>query len=333
MNRRYLAIVVMIVALVGAMVMMRGRKEFRGCAGVVWTTEYHITYESDRLLNDSVQAVLTRIDRSASKYNPESVISRINANSDSIADDIVQRLYTKSREVWKASEGAFDPTVSPLANVWGYGLKTGVNPDSVAIDSICEFVGLQKTNLVGAVVRKYDGRTTFDFNSIAKGLACDEVGRMLERNGVENYLVEIGGEIACAGPNANGQQWRVSIDAPVESTDSVIHESALVIALDRGGVATSGNYRNYKIVDGKKTAHTINPKTGYPELTNLLSATIVTKDCITADAYATACMVMGVERTKALLGTDKEIAVMIMYVDSDEKIATWCNAAFSALVK
>ena len=179
MNRRYLAIVVMIVALVGAMVMMRGRKEFRGCAGVVWTTEYHITYESDRLLDDSVQAVLTRIDRSASKYNPESVISRINANSDSIADDIVQRLYTKSREVWKASEGAFDPTVSPLANVWGYGLKTGVNPDSVAIDSICEFVGLQKTNLVGAVVRKYDGRTTFDFNSIAKGLACDEVGRML----------------------------------------------------------------------------------------------------------------------------------------------------------
>ena len=125
----------------------------------------------------------------------------------------------------------------------------------------------------------------------------------------------------------------MSIDAPVENADSVIHESALVIALERGGVATSGNYRNYRIVDGKKTAHTINPMTGYPELTNLLSATIVTKDCITADAYATACMVMGVERTKALLGTDKDIAVMIMYVDSDEKIATWCNAAFSALVK
>ncbi|MGN1246246.1 MAG: FAD:protein FMN transferase [Muribaculaceae bacterium] len=333
MNRRYFAIVLMIVVLVGAMVMMRNRKEYRGCAGVVWTTEYHITYESVEALDDSVQAVLARIDASASKYNSNSVISRINDNRDSVADDVVQRLYVKSREVWRASQGAYDPTVSPLANVWGYGLKTGEKPDSATIDSICSFVGLDRTELVGNVVKKQDSRTTFDFNSIAKGLACDEVGRMLERNGVENYLVEIGGEIACAGHNAKGEEWRVSIDAPVENVDSVIHESALVIALERGGVATSGNYRNYNVVDGKKTAHTINPQTGYPELTNLLSATIVAKDCITADAFATACMVMGVERTKALLGANEEIAVMLMYVGADEKIATWNNAAFFALIK
>lgn len=331
MDRRYLALVAMIVLMVVAMVTMRNRKEFHTLGGVVWTTEYHITYESERQLDDSVQAVLARVDASASKYNPQSVISRINTNSDSVADDIVQRLYIKSREVWEASEGAFDPTVSPLANVWGYGLKTGLKPDSATIDSIREFVGLGLTSLENGVVKKQDVRTSFDFNSIAKGLACDEVGRMLERNGVENYLVEIGGEIACAGNNANGGMWRVSIDAPVESADTVIHTSAMVIALNRGGVATSGNYRNFKIENGRKTGHTINPNTGYPELTNLLSATIVAADCITADAYATACMVMGVERTQNLLGNSHETAVMLMYVDESGNIAKWENDEFARL--
>ena len=335
-ERRYVMVVVAALAVASMMVARSCQGEVRNCAGVVWTTEYHITYESRVPLDDSVQAVLRRVDESASKYNPKSVISLINAGIDSVADGTVQRLYVKSREVWEASQGAFDPTVSPLANVWGYGLKTGEKPDSATIDSIRAFVGMGRTALVNGVIRKEDSRTTFDFNSIAKGLACDEVGRMLERNGVDNYIVEIGGEIACAGRNPRGEQWRVSIDAPVESADSVIHESALVIATDGGGIATSGNYRNYKIVDGRKTAHTINPATGYPELTNLLSATIVARDCITADAYATACMVMGVERTKELLGGSDEIAVMIMYAGGegdDTKIATGCNAAFSALIQ
>ena len=338
-ERRYVMVVVAAVAVAWMMLMRCHRGEVRSCAGVVWTTEYHITYESRKPLDDSVQAVLRRVDESASKYNPASVISRINAGSDSVADAIVQRLYEKSREVWEASQGAFDPTVSPLANVWGYGLKTGEKPDSATIDSIRAFVGMGRTELVNGLIRKHDSRTTFDFNSIAKGLACDEVGRMLKRNGVDSYIVEIGGEIACTGTNPRGDRWRVSVDAPVESADSVIHESALVISLDGGGIATSGNYRNYKIVDGRKTAHTINPATGYPELTNLLSATIVARDCITADAYATACMVMGVERTKQLLDVNDEVAVMIMYGGGDacngddKKIATWCNAAFSALIQ
>lgn len=331
MRKRYVAIMTFIVAFVGAMVIMRGRKQFYSSAGVVWTTEYHITYESSRQLDDSVQAVLARVDNSVSKYNKHSLISKINDNADVEIDDIIERLYVKSREVWAASDGAFDPTVSPLANVWGYGLRTADVPDSATIDSIRAFVGIAKTELVGRRIVKKDLRTTFDFNSIAKGLACDEVGRMLERNGVENYIVEIGGEIAASGTNPSGKKWRVSVDCPIENADTVIHRSAVVLQVGRGGVATSGNYRNFKIVDGKKTAHTINPHTGYPEMSNLLSATIVADDCMTADAYATACMVMGVERSRQLLEQSDDVAVMLMYVDDEGRLAIWENTLFGKM--
>ena len=333
MKKRYVATVAFIFIFVGAMVMMHSSRQYYSLSGVVWTTEYHITYESESRLDDSVQAVLARVDCSASKYNKASLIARINDNLTDSVDDIVRRLYEKSQEVYEVTEGAYDPTVSPLANVWGYGLKTGEKPDSSVIDSIKAFVGLDKTSLSGGRLVKEDRRTTFDFNSIAKGLACDEIGRMLERNGVENYIVEIGGEIAASGVNPSGQEWRVSVDRPIESTDTVIHHSAMVLHIGRGGVATSGNYRNFKVVDGRKTGHTINPLTGYPELTNLLSATIVAEDCMSADAYATACMVMGEERTKLLLGDSKKIAVMLMSVNAEGKIVMWHNTAFGALMK
>lgn len=330
MTKKFAALIFLLVLFVWFLT-KKPSSQFRSVSGVVWTTEYHITYQHTGSLDDSVQAVLAKVDASASKYNRESVISRINDNRDSIADDIVVQLYEKSREVWTVSEGAFDPTVSPLANVWGYGLKTNVMPDSASIDSIRSFVGFDGTHLTGNVVRKDDSRISFDFNSIAKGLACDEVGRMLERNGVENYLVEIGGEIACSGCNVSGGEWRVSIDAPVESADTVIHESAMVVKVCRGGVATSGNYRNFKVVDGKKTGHTINPRTGYPELTNLLSATVIAADCVTADAYATACMVMGVDDSQRILAPSDDIAVMLMYVDSIGNISCWENEKFRSL--
>lgn len=329
MAKRYIAILVFLAIFIVGMYYWRGLKSFHKASGVVWTTEYNITYESREPLDDSIQAVLDRVDNSASKYNKSSVISRINDNSNLQVDDIVRRLYEKSAEVNRITEGAFDPTVSPLANVWGFGLRNNVEPDSAAIDSIKAFVGFTKTSLRGDKIVKNDSRTTFDFNSIAKGLACDEVGRMLVRNGVENYIVEIGGEIAVLGLNEQGRTWLVSVDKPIESADEVIHQSAFVLEVGDGGVATSGNYRNFRMVDGRKVAHTINPRSGYPEMTNLLSVTIVAPDCMTADAYATGCMVLGVDNTKRLLGDSSEIAVSITYLDDNGNSEVWNNALFT----
>ena len=334
MKRRHLAVVIFLAIFLAGMYFWKGGKRYYMESGVVWTTEYHITYEGNRQLGDSIQAVLARVDMSASKYNKNSLLTKINNNESRQADDIFTRLYEKSVEVYKASGGAFDPTVSPLANVWGFGLKSGLEPNDATIDSIRRFVGLDKTRLVNGEVLKDDERVAFDFNSIAKGLACDEVGRMLERNGVENYIVEIGGEIAVRGKNENGVDWRISVDRPIERADTVIHKSAFVIELETGGVATSGNYRNFRIVDGKKVAHTINPHTGKPEITNLLSVTIVARDCMTADAYATACMALGLDGSKRMLYGDKDIAVSLSYVGRDgTTIEVWENAAFAAIKK
>lgn len=335
MNRkRYIAVVIFLVVFFVGMYFWKGGKRYYMSAGVVWTTEYHVTYESDRQLDDSIQSVLARVDMSASKYNKNSLLTKINDNKTTAADDILVRLYEKSGEVYRASGGAFDPTVSPLANVWGFGLNSGLTPDDATIDSIKAFVGFDKTKMVNGSIVKADNRTTFDFNSIAKGLACDEVGRMLARNGVENYIVEIGGEIAVQGHNDNGEKWRISVDKPIESADTVIHKSAFVVELGSGGVATSGNYRNFKIVGGKKVAHTINPHTGKPEMTNLLSVTIVANDCMTADAYATACMALGVDGSKRMLGCNSDIAVSLSYIGEDvAKIEVWENPAFAVIKK
>lgn len=332
MTKRYVSIIIFLAVFFTGMYMWQNQKHYYMSSGVVWTTEYHITYESPRQLDDSIQWVLSRVDMSASKYNKNSLLSRINANSLDVVDDILTRLYEKSKEVYQVSCGAFDPTVSPLANVWGFGLNSDVeNPDKTTIDSIMKFVGLSKTRLVNGKINKDDSRITFDFNSIAKGLACDEVGRMLVRNGVENYIVEIGGEIALRGKNENGSEWRISVDRPIESADTVIHESAFVITVTDCGIATSGNYRNFKFIDGKKVAHIINPRTGYPEITNLLSVTVVAEDCMTADAYATACMALGVDASKRMLAKGGNIAVSLSYVNGNGAVEIWENSAFVAI--
>ncbi len=303
-------------------------KSYKMCQGVVWTTQYNITYESDRKFNDSIQNIFTSIDNSVSMFNKSSLISRINDGEVLAVDSILSCLYKASVKVNKETDGAFDPTVSPLMKAWGFVEKSGIVPDSTEIDSIREFIGLDKTAFVGDILMKTDKRVAFDFSAIAKGFACDEIGRMLSRNRVENYLVEVGGEISLNGVNPVGDKWRVSIDCPIESSDSVIHESALIVSVGSGGIATSGNYRNYMDVDGVRVTHTMNPITGYPEVSNLLSVTIITRSCMYADAYATACMVMGVERSVDFLKNSKDIAAMLIYTVEGDSIVMWSNSKF-----
>ena len=176
-------------------------------SGVVWTTEYHIKYEATADLHDSIQQLFKAIDESASAFNKQSRITAINDNKSDVADDFFVKLYNKAKEVNAASSGLYDPTVMPLVNAWGFGYKNGTLPTREQIDSILQFVGIEHTSLNGNKIVKDDSRVQFDFSSIAKGMACDEVAAMLERNGVENYMVEIGGEVVSRGVNQVGQKW------------------------------------------------------------------------------------------------------------------------------
>ena len=247
MSKKYIAIVIAAVLGVAALIWTRLRpQQWHESVGVVWTTEYHIMYLGSDDLSDSIQAVLQQVDRSASVYNKSSLVAQFNAGNSLVADAILDTLYRASLVVHQASDGAFDPTVMPLVNAWGFGYKNGSLPTQAQIDSILQFVGLEKVSLKDGKLAKADPRVQLDFSSIAKGLACDEVGRMLRRNGVTSFMVEIGGEITCAGTNREGKPWRVSVDMPSDQPDTVSHEAALVLALNDGGVATSGNYRKFR---------------------------------------------------------------------------------------
>ena len=325
-----------VVVVAAAIVALRGRGmvekcEYRRCEGVVWTTQYHITYESDESFNDSIQAIYEKVDASVSKFKEGSLISSINKGEAVMCDDMLVEMYEEARKVYERSGGAFDPTVSPLMKVWGFAGKGGDLPSDEQIDSIMAFVGMNKTRLADRCIEKDDVRIEFDFSAIAKGAACDEVARMLERNGVKNYLVEIGGEIALKGVNRQGEPWGVLVDYPAEDLGTG-EKGMMVLRMDRGGVATSGNYRNFKIVDGEKVVHTMNPVTGRPEKTNLLSVTIVAERCMHADAYATACMVMGVEKSKAMLEGSDELGALLVYSVGADSLAMWKNDKFAMVI-
>lgn len=333
-SRKYYAVLLLLLVLVVALPFMRSRKKFIKNTGVVWTTEYHITYEARADLNDSIQQVLTMIDNSASAFNKQSLVTAINEGKSDTADRLFKTLYNKALEVNKASSGVYDPTVMPLVNAWGFGYKSGNLPTQEQLDSILAFVGMGHTRLDGNKVVKDDPRVQFDFSSIAKGLACDEIAAMLVRNGATNYMVEIGGEVVARGVNERGETWRVSVDLPVPDDDQgAVHANAVVLRLDSLAVATSGSYRKFKEVDGKKVSHIVNPITGSSETSNLLSVTIVAGDCMGSDAWATACMAMGLEKTQAMMENNSKLGVMTISTDDDGNFVVWSNKRFADLVE
>ena len=332
-SRRYWAVLAALA--VGLCVLFVGRHRERAVYhtddGVVWTTGYHIVYSSPSPLADSIQAVLARVDASASVYNELSLVSRINRNDTSQPDSLFTRLYNCSWTIYWLSGGSYDPTVMPLVEAWGFGHDLRAEPTQAQLDSILPYVGMKRTRLAGGVLTKDDPRTQFDFSSIAKGLAVDEVG-MLERNGVKNYLVEIGGEVLARGVNQQGAPWHVSVDLPLSQADSVVHSSAVVLTIDSLAVATSGNYRKFRDRPaGERVSHIIDPLTGRGQVSNLLSVTIVAPDCMTADAWATACMAMGLERTRAMMERVDNLGVMTISTDDDGNWVVWSNHRFASL--
>lgn len=297
---------------------------FHRTEGSVWHTVYHITYNpagKDPVpLDDSIQIVLDSVEHSVSAFCKNSVVTAINNNCSVKVDGSFKYIFWQSVDVWQRSEGMFDPSVGPLVDIWGFGTDgaTSVVPDSSRIAGLLATVGLGKFVLSGDTLAKPSEKSRLNFSAIAKGYGCDRVAAMLRRNGVRDYMVEIGGEIALGGVNPHGEVWRIMVDRPETDTCGVSHNGIATLKVSDCGIATSGNYRNFRTMDdGSRAAHTVSPLTGYPVFSKTLSATVVASEASLADALATACMAMDEADAVAMIeGYGGVSAMLVLEGDS-----------------
>ena len=274
---------------------------------------YKITYQSDENLKNEIEAELEKVNQSLSPFSKESVITHINQNTDLTADSLFTYVFQLAKQISEETHGAFDITVAPLVNAWGFGFKNATQIDSLTIDSIRQFVGIDKVRMENGKVIKDDPRLMLDCSAIAKGFGVDCVARLFDRKGIKNYMIDIGGELVMKGENAQMNTWRIGINKPIDDSLAVNQELQTILEISNAGMATSGNYRNFYYKDGKKYAHTIDPRTGYPVQHNILSSTVVAKDCATADAYATSFMVLGLDSAKAVCNAHPELDAYFIY--------------------
>lgn len=299
--------------------------DYRHAEGAVWHTAYHITYGrsggSTPILDDSIAVVLRRVELALSPFNDSSEVTALNRDTTAgrAVGAALRYIFEQSQMVNRISAGMFDPTVAPLVNLWGFGYKQAPDsaPDQRQIDEALSRVGIADCCLAGDTLLKKHPLTEFNFSAITKGFACDEVGRMMERNGVDNFMVEIGGEIALGGVNPRGGDWNIMIDRPIESNTEVIHERQAIVAVSNCGVATSGNYRNYRDIAGSRAGHTISPATGRPVATSTLSASVIAPSAMLADALATAAMAMPADSALAMASRVDGAELMLVVLSAD----------------
>lgn len=299
--------------------------DIQKCSGSVFGTEYHITYQNGGDIHNELKEVMADVDNSLSPFNKESVITAINNGNNVEADSMFTEVFDMAKNVAEETQGAFDITVAPLVNAWGFGFKNKIDVSKEKIDSIRKYVGFEKVRMENGKVIKEDKNIMLDCSAIAKGYGVDAVGRYLEKKKIRNYMVEIGGEIRVKGCNPEGRLWKVGISKPIDDSLNVNGEIQEVLMVSDIAIATSGNYRNFYIKDNKKYAHTIDPRTGYPVQHSILSSTVVAPTCALADAYATSFMVVGLDEAKKILARHKELQAYFIYTDSKGKMATWCT--------
>ncbi|MFM9988669.1 FAD:protein FMN transferase [Flavobacterium sp.] len=285
--------------------------------GYAQGTTYHITYfdKQNRDMKPEIEKILKDFDLSVSTYIPNSIISRINSNEKNvIVDKYFTDCFKKAKEVWRNTKGAFDPTVYPLVNAYGFGPGKKQKIEKKKIDSILKFVGFNLITLKGNKIIKKDPRVALDFNAFAQGYSVDVVSEFLNSKDITAYIVEIGGEVYAKGKKPNGNNWTIGIEKPIDNKESSNPLKAIV-KLEDLAIATSGNYRRFVIEDGVKYVHHIDPKTGYPTKNNLLSASIFSKQCISSDANATGVLVLGLEKAKIFLEQHPELQAYLIYSD------------------
>ena len=280
----------------------------------IFGTTYQITYQCDIDLGDSIKSELMKVDQSLSPFNEKSVISAINYNQSAKPDEMFLEVYHQAMKISRETNGTFDITVAPLVNAWGFGFKKGELPTPRQVDSLKAIVGYQKLSLVDGMIHKADPRMMIDCSAIAKGYGVDVVAKYLRSRGVENFMIEIGGEIVTQGVNPSKHPWRIGVTKPTEDSLNIGgRELQTTLKVNNVAMATSGNYRNYYYKDGKRYAHTIDPHTGYPVQHNILSATVFAKSCMVADAFATSFMVMGLDGAKEILKKHPELMAYLIF--------------------
>ncbi len=320
-------------------------------------TTYHVNYIEKNAITyeKEIDSILKVIDNSLSTYIPSSLISGFNSSDTGCKiDEHILKVFWKSCEIHHYSNGAFDPTVKPLINFWGFGTeKINVieSIDKNLLDSILQFVGLEKVKLYEKThdtIYKYMSEKEFpageyyllkknravqlDFNAIAQGYTVDVISEFLESKGVENYLVEIGGELRVRGKNPKGEYWKIGIDQPSDES-KLDRPLQAIITLKNSSIATSGNYRKFYVKDGIKYSHTIDPKTGFPVQQNLLSVTVLTVDCMSADGYATALMAMGLEKAKQLLYANDFLQAYMIFSNENKEWETFMTSRMKDMIE
>ncbi|GHU87651.1 FAD:protein FMN transferase [Bacteroidia bacterium] len=293
------------------------KQEYYLSQGEIFHTSYHIKYEYKEPLGKQIQVVLDSFDLSLNPFNEKSVISKVNNNQPIEVDDFFVTVFNKAQEVSEVSGGAFDITCAPLVNLWGFGFDKTDSVTPEIIDSIKSFVGYRKVHLVGRKIVKDDPQIILNASAIAKGYSCDVVAELLESYGIKNYMIEIGGEVCAKGKNPNGVCWKIEITRPDDDRSGLKKDRFVVLGLCDRALATSGNYRNFYIKNGKKYAHTIDPFSGYPAENEMLSATVIAPDCMTADAYATAFMTLGLEKACAIGDNIPELVYYFIFSDEE----------------
>lgn len=299
--------------------------------GSIYGTIYHVSYQSGENMDGDVVREMERVNASLSMFNKNSVISKINRGETEETDSLFVRMFEAAMQINRESGGAFDITVAPLSNAWGFGFKHEEFPSPEKIDSLLQYIGMDKLTLAGGKLKKSVEGMQMDASSIAKGLGVDLVADYFNAKGLKNYMVEIGGEVRVKGRNDKGRAWRIGVDKPVDDTVMQNRSLEFVVSLSSGALATSGNYRNFYIRDGKKYAHTINPKTGYPVQRDILSASVYAPTCMEADAYATAFMVLGTDEAKKVIENNPELEACFIYEEGDSQ-KIWMSEGFKKMV-
>ena len=315
----------LVLLIVGTILIIRQQQNmpYQKYSDFVFGTTFTVTYQCDSNMNRSIKDELIKVDFSLSPFNEKSIITAINNNQDVMPDQMFMDVFQLAMDVSRDTNGAFDITVAPLVNAWGFGFKNGVKPSPRQVDSLRQIIGYQKVSVENGKIRKQDPRMMLDCSAIAKGYGTDVLARFLRSRGVKNYMVEVGGEIVTSGLNPERLPWKVGVIKPNDDSLNVSHEVQTVLNVTDIAMATSGNYRRFYYKDGKKFAHTIDPNTGYPVQHNILSATVLAKTCAQADAYATSFMVMGLDGAKKVLERHPELMAYLIYDDGNGKNAVW----------
>ena len=322
-QRNFLWIALLVLGTIGILARHNRTAPYQTASGLIFGTVYNITYQYDGDLKAEIETELKRFDGSLSPFNDTATITRINRNENIIPDTFFVNVFHRSMEISQETEGAFDITVAPLANAWGFGFKKGAFPDSLMIDSLLQITDYEKVKLENGRVIKQDPRIMLSCSAVAKGYSVDVIAQLLDRKGIKNYMVDIGGEVVVKGVNPKNNLWRIGINKPIDDSLSVRQDLQTVLDLTDLGMATSGNYRNFYYKDGKKYAHTIDPRTGYPVQHNILSATVIAEDCMTADALATAFMVMGLEEAETFCKANPKIDAYFIYSGDNGEFKTY----------